>query len=126
MAKTIEVNDKNFEDLVQNAPFPVLLHFWSESDWTHPYMVKFLEKVSKKYSDKIKVASLQVDKNRETAGLFSIEEVPSVALLDGYKMVEFFKGAVAPQTYIEKIENLLSEKTGTQEIVKTDSEKLSA
>ncbi len=74
---TVTVNDRTFADLISGDK-PVLVDFWAE--WCSPcrMVAPILEEIAADYPDKITVAKLNVDENRQTALLFDVMSIPTL------------------------------------------------
>jgi len=69
----------NFNELI-NGKVPVLVDFSAE--WCGPckMMKPVLEQLKDKMEDKIRIVKIDVDKNRELAGKYRIQSVPTLML----------------------------------------------
>jgi thioredoxin 1 len=69
----------NFNDII-NSGTPVLVDFSAE--WCGPckMMKPVLEQLKEKMDEKIRIIKIDVDKNRELAGKYRIQSVPTLML----------------------------------------------
>jgi thioredoxin 1 len=75
---------EKFEELIK-GDIPVLVDFSAE--WCGPckMMAPVLEQLKGKMADKIRILKVDVDKNRELAGQYRIQSVPTLILFQGGK-----------------------------------------
>lgn len=80
MADLVEVTDATFQSEVLNADEPTLVDFWAE--WCGPckMVAPVVEAIAKEYSDKLQVAKMDVDTNRETPSAYGIQGIPTLIL----------------------------------------------
>ena len=83
------VSDASFEADVLKAEKPVLVDYWAE--WCGPckMIAPILDEVSVSYKDKLQIAKMNVDENRDVPAKFGIRGIPTLIL--------FKNGAVAAQ-----------------------------
>jgi thioredoxin 1 len=80
MSSTVDVTDSNFEEEVLNADKPVLVDYWAE--WCGPCKMTapILDEVSDEYSDRLKVAKLNIDENPNTPPKYGVRGIPTLML----------------------------------------------
>ncbi|MCK4706252.1 MAG: thioredoxin TrxA [Gammaproteobacteria bacterium] len=74
------VTDDSFEEEVLNSDIPVLVDYWAE--WCGPckMIAPILEEIVGDYTDKIKIAKLNIDENPNTPPKFGIRGIPTLML----------------------------------------------
>jgi len=74
------VTDDSFEQEVLNSDIPVLVDYWAE--WCGPckMIAPILEEIVGDYTDKIKIAKLNIDENPNTPPKFGIRGIPTLML----------------------------------------------
>ena len=80
MADIQHVSDDSFESDVLNSEVPVLVDYWAE--WCGPckMIAPILDEVSSEYSEKIRIAKLDVDQNQATSAKYGIRGIPTLML----------------------------------------------
>ena len=78
--KIIALSDSRFEDEVLKSKTPVLVDYWAE--WCGPckMITPILEDIAGEYSDRLKVAKLNIDDNPETPPKYGIRGIPTLML----------------------------------------------
>ncbi len=100
MADLLQVTDDNFEAEIVNSDLPVMVDFWAE--WCGPcrMVAPVVEELANEYEGKIKVAKMDVDKNRQTPAKFGIRNIPTLILFKGGEVTQTIIGA-QPKSSIE-------------------------
>jgi len=78
--KILALSDDNFEDEVLKSGKPVLVDYWAE--WCGPckMITPILEDIAEEYSDRLKVAKLNIDDNPDTPPKYGIRGIPTLML----------------------------------------------
>lgn len=97
----INLTKDNFNEVVVNSDKPVLIDFWA--GWCGPcrMMSPVVDEIAEERSD-IKVCKVNVDEERELAGLFQIASIPTLAIIKDGKVVNGSVG-VRPKKDILKM-----------------------
>jgi thioredoxin 1 len=100
MSDLLQVTDETFDAEIVNSTIPALVDFWAE--WCGPcrMIAPSVEELAKAYEGKIKVAKMDVDKNRQTPARFGIRNIPTLILFKGGKVANTIIGA-QPKSFIE-------------------------
>jgi thioredoxin 1 len=82
MANIKEVTDATFDELVINAPRPVVVDFWAV--WCGPcrLVAPEMEKLAEKYEGSVDVVKVDVDANPQTQAKFGIMSIPTIAFFE--------------------------------------------
>ena len=104
----MNVNDKNFEELVIESELSVLKEFWAS--WCVPcQMIEYvLNELEEEYNGKIKIAKQNVGRNRVTPKKYKITGVPTFMIIKKGKMIDTKIGALSKKDLIKMIEKALN------------------
>ncbi|MBA2673846.1 thioredoxin TrxA [Ramlibacter sp.] len=89
------ISDDTFEADVLKAAKPVLVDYWAE--WCGPckMIAPILEEVSESYKDKLQIAKMNVDENREIPAKFGIRGIPTLMLFKDGQLAATKVGALS-------------------------------
>jgi thioredoxin 1 len=89
------VSDASFDEDVINAGTPVLVDYWAE--WCGPckMIAPILDEVAKDYGDKLQIAKMNVDENRDVPAKFGIRGIPTLMLFKGGQLAATKVGALS-------------------------------
>lgn len=88
------VSDSSFEQDVLQADGPVLVDYWAE--WCGPckMIAPILDEAAVQYGDRLQIAKMNVDENREIPGKFGIRGIPTLMLFKDGKVAATKVGAL--------------------------------
>ena len=94
MENLIHVTDESFDSDVLQSETPVLVDYWAE--WCGPckMIAPILDEVSSEYTDKLRIAKLDVDQNQATSMKYGIRGVPTLMLFKEGNIVATHVGAL--------------------------------
>jgi len=89
------VSDATFESDVLKASKPVLVDYWAE--WCGPckMIAPILDEVSATYQDKLQIAKMNVDENRDIPAKFGIRGIPTLMLFKDGQLAATKVGALS-------------------------------
>lgn len=107
MADIMEVSDKNFDAEIMEADKPAMVDFWAE--WCGPCKMvgPIVEELAKEYKDKVKIAKMDVDQNRETPAKFGIRNIPTLIFFKNGEVAKTIIGAQPKSSIEEELKKLL-------------------
>jgi thioredoxin 1 len=89
------ISDATFEADVLKSGKPVLVDYWAE--WCGPckMIAPILDEVSETYKDKLQIAKMNVDDNREVPAKFGIRGIPTLMLFKDGQLAATKVGAMS-------------------------------
>ena len=101
------LTDGNFEDEIRKSDKPILVDCWAP--WCGPCVTlsPIVEELAKEYSDRVKVAKLNVDENQDTAAKFGIRGIPTLLLFKAGKLEDTMVGLVSKERLEDFIKKVL-------------------
>jgi thioredoxin 1 len=99
----MNVTDANFEEEVIGSVLPVLVDFWAV--WCGPcrMVAPFVEQIAQEYSDRLKVAKLNVDENQGIPAKYGIMSIPTLLLFKGGELKETIVGALPKAKIVDAV-----------------------
>ena len=78
--KITHVTDSSFDKEVLNADGPVLVDYWAE--WCGPckMIAPIIDEIANEYGDRIRIAKLNIDHNRQTPLKYGVRGIPTLIL----------------------------------------------
>jgi thioredoxin 1 len=102
MNRVLEVTDTTFERTVLKAGLPVLVNFWSPWSERREFVAKALEGLAERFQDKLRVAMVNVEENRDVTRALRIAVYPTLALFMGDRVVDMRAGAL-PELQVDAL-----------------------
>ena len=103
MAKTIEITDSSFDEVIKSEQ-PVLVDFWAE--WCGPCKMigPIVEELAGEFEGKVTIGKLDVDANQGISGRFGIRSIPTLLIFKGGEVVDKVVGVVSKSVLADKLE----------------------
>lgn len=107
MSDVLQVTDGDFEEQIIKSELPAMVDFWAE--WCGPCKMvsPVVEELAKEYKGKIKIASLDVDGNRQTPTRFGIRNIPTLIFFKGGEVSQTIIGAQPKSAIDQELKKLL-------------------
>jgi thioredoxin 1 len=102
------ISDATFETDVLQADKPVLVDYWAE--WCGPckMIAPILDEVAGTYGDKLQIAKMNVDENRDIPAKFGIRGIPTLMLFKNGELAATKVGAMSKAQLTAFIDQQLS------------------
>jgi thioredoxin 1 len=107
MGDILEVSDDSFDSEIIKADLPAMVDFWAE--WCGPCKMvgPVVEELAAAYKGKIRIAKMDVDKNRKTPAKFGIRNIPTMILFKDGEVIKTIIGAQPKKSLEEELKKLL-------------------
>ena len=98
-----EITDANFENDVLKSDLPFLLDF--SAKWCGPCKMvgPIVKEISEGYKGRLRVGTLDIDKNPATPAKYSVMSIPTLILFKGGEVKEQIIGAVPKKAIVERL-----------------------
>jgi len=103
MAKIIELNASNFEDIVKSGV--VLVDFWAP--WCNPCRMLgiILEQIAAEVPAGVTICKINIDDNRDLAVKFEVMNIPRIFIYKDGKVINDFSGILSKPKLLDALTN---------------------
>ena len=108
MVEPINGTSGNFDTEVLQSETPVVVDFWAS--WCGPCRMvsPILDELASEYQGKVKVVKVNVDEERELAGKYQIQAIPTILFFKDGKLADKVIGAESKKSLAARFEKLSS------------------
>ena len=111
----VELNSANFEEKVLKSDKVVIVDFWAV--WCMPCQMlhPVLDAVEEELGDKIVLAKVNVDEERDLAAKFNIMSIPTVIIFKNGEIKKQFIGVQPKDIYVNAVKEILVDEADNKE-----------
>ncbi|MCX5872488.1 MAG: thioredoxin [Deltaproteobacteria bacterium] len=102
----LHVTDADFDQQILKSEVPALVDFWAA--WCGPCRTvgPVVEELAGEYKDKIKIAKLNVDDNKQTPSKYGVKGIPTLMLFKNGQVIDQIVGAVQKNRIKEMLDKV--------------------
>ncbi len=107
MKNILTVTSSTFDEIVLNAPQPVLVDFWA--DWCGPckMLSPVLDEIAAQNAGKVAVAKVNVDENPDLAARCQIQSIPTLLYFSAGELRDRTAGVLSRKAIDSRLAALL-------------------
>ncbi len=107
-ANVVELNDQNFQEIVNNSSLPVLVDFYSPTCGPCRSLAPIIDQLAGQYAGRAVICKLDTSRHQLSAGHFQVRGVPTLIFFKDGQQVDQVVGAVPPQELEQRLNRLVS------------------
>lgn len=101
MAKTVELNEHNVSQAIDNSKKPILVNFYTSEEDTHHSFEEEIEQVASSQRN-VLVAKLDAFKHPDVAEYYMAREFPTLIMFESGKVLEYCVGEAYSDQVLER------------------------
>ena len=109
---TVDVSDIDFAREVLASPGPVLLMMWAPWCAYCRMLNPSIDRIAEVYSNRLKVARLNVDDNPAVSAQYAVQGVPTILIFKDGKLMNKTVGVLSEEEIIRRIKTVLRVNSG--------------
>lgn len=109
--QVVELTVENFDEAVPSAQQPVLVDFWTP--WCAPCraMAPVVDTLAEVFAERLKVGKVNVDRHPELAANYGVMSIPTLALIQGGKLLKTWAGVQPQASLVRELVSLVPQET---------------
>lgn len=105
------ITDHSFDKIIENAPTPVLVEFWSPHCRNCRALFYELERLSETVGKEIAVYKMDVTENHQIPAEYEISSLPALVLFSDGRFIQFIGGVGKKDAIQSAIDKALGERS---------------
>lgn len=106
-----EITDHSFDKIIEHAPTPVLVEFWSPNCRNCRALLYELERLSETAGQEVAIYKMDVTENNQIPAEYEISSLPALALFSEGRFIQFIGGIGKRDAIQSAIEKALGDRS---------------